>query len=87
MSEPSDAKREQLHRLVDDLPDDECHAARRYLEYLRSAGGPLRRRFSEAPEDDEPLTPEEAAAIDEAMAELRRGDTVPASEIEREFVS
>ena len=30
--------KEKLHRLVDELPEAECHAAERYLEYLRDQG-------------------------------------------------
>jgi hypothetical protein len=32
--------KEDLYRLVDELPESELHAAKRYLEYLRNMGDP-----------------------------------------------
>lgn len=67
--------KEQLHRLVDALPESELHAARRFLEYLRNMrSDPVLRALMEAPEDDEPETPEEAAAVKEAWQEYLRGE-------------
>jgi hypothetical protein len=71
--------KETLHHLIDELPDDALPAAERYLESPRD--DPVLRAFAEAPEDDEPLTPEEIAAIDEAKAELAAGDLVPWEEV------
>ena len=79
--------KDELHRLVDALPEREAYAARRFLEYLRDSGGTraasvaerddsVLRAFMEAPEDDEPLTPEDEAAIQEAEAEIARGDVI-----------
>ncbi|MBI2322120.1 MAG: hypothetical protein HYU88_08555 [Chloroflexi bacterium] len=49
----STTAREHLHRLVDELPDGELHAAARFLEYLHDLGSdPLMRLLEEAPEDD-----------------------------------
>ena len=48
--------KEKLHRLVDELPEEECHAAERYLEYLRDQGDLLLHRLASAPYDDEPET-------------------------------
>ena len=76
--------KEELYRLVDALPERETHAARRFLEYLRDAGrtgvvdgdDPVMRAFMAAPEDDEPLTDEDVAAIEEAKAEIARGEYI-----------
>ncbi|MBI4493212.1 MAG: hypothetical protein HY690_10520 [Chloroflexi bacterium] len=69
--------KERLHRLVDELPDGELHAAERFLEYLRNVGSdPVLRAFMAAPLDDEPLTDDEAAAICEAEEEIARGEVV-----------
>jgi hypothetical protein len=76
----------ELHRLVDALPEREVHAARRFLEYLRDAGDPVLRAFMEAPEDDEPLTPEEEAAIREGQEALARGEVRPWEEIRAELL-
>ena len=48
--------KEKLHRLVDELPEKECHAAERYLEYLRDQGDLLLHRLASVPYDDEPET-------------------------------
>jgi hypothetical protein len=69
--------RDRVHRLVDELPDDELHAAERYLARLREiASDPVLRAFMLAPEDDEPLTPDEIIDIEEAKAEIARGEFV-----------
>ncbi len=72
---------QDLHRLLDSLPERELHSARRFLEFLRDAvagdSDPLQRAFLTAPEDDEPLTEDEAAGIDEARKEAASGSVVP----------
>ena len=74
--------KDDLHQLVDALPEREVYAARRFLEELRDAArgamdDPVLRAFMDAPEDDEPLTAEDAAAIAEAHAEIARGEGRP----------
>jgi predicted transcriptional regulator len=77
-------ERQVLHVLVDDLPDDELAAAKRFLEFLRSRSkDPLRAFLDEAPLDDEPVTEEDLAAIREGFAEKARGDVVSQEEAER----
>ena len=69
--------KEDLHRLVDRLPDSEVPAAERYLEFLAVAGhDPLLRALANAPLDDQPESDEERAAVGEARAELERGEVV-----------
>ena len=77
--------KEDLHRLVDELPKKELPVARRYLEYLRNMGDPVLRAFMEAPEDDEEETEEERAAIDEAYQDLAAGKVTPLEDVKREF--
>jgi hypothetical protein len=70
--------KDQLHRLVDELPECELLAAHRYLVYLRNVGSdPVLRAFLEAPIDDEHETEEERAAVQEAREELARSEGVP----------
>jgi len=70
--------------LVDDLPDDELAAAKRFLEFLRfRSKDPLRALLDEAPLDDEPVTEEDLAAIREGFAEKSRGEVVSQEEAER----
>jgi hypothetical protein len=73
--------REQLHRLVDRLAETELNAAKRYLEYLHVVGG-IPRVLAEAPEEDEPVSPREAAALAEAESRIDRGELVPDGEFE-----
>ena len=67
--------RERLHRTIDMLPEAEIGAALRFVEYLRdsTAADPIAARLRAAQEDPEPLTPDEAAALDRASEESRTG--------------
>lgn len=77
-------KRERLHALVDDIPDSEVHAALRYLEYLRSIEeDSFLKALREAPPDDEPVTEEDWAALEEAWEDVRQGRLTPHEEIRR----
>jgi len=75
--------KEDLHRLVNELPKKELPVAKRYLEYLRNMGDPVLRTFMEAPEDDE----EETAMIEEARQEYLRGEARPWEEVREELAS
>ena len=66
----------RLHRLVDRLPEEEIHAAERYLEYLAEQGDPFLSALSSAAEVDEPLTDDDRAALDEGRLALAAGDTI-----------
>ncbi len=77
--------KEDLHRLVDELPKKELPVAKRYLEYLRNMGDPVLRAFMEAPEDDEEETEEERALVQEARQEYLRGETRPWEEVRKEL--
>ncbi len=68
------ATRTHVHRLVGQIAEDDLPAAARYLKYLRDTGDPFLRALLNAPIDDEPETPEEAAAVAEAKAEIARGE-------------
>jgi hypothetical protein len=78
--------KEDLYRLVDELPESELHTAKRSLEYLRNnMGDPVLRAMLEAPEDDEPETEGEKAAIAEAKDDFKAGRAVLHEKIKREF--
>lgn len=72
--------RDQLYRLIDDLPDDELDVAARILEHLRAASQPMYTPET-APDNDEPVTPEQAAAVAEALADLEAGRTMTTAEL------
>lgn len=77
--------KEHLHELIEELPDSEIEEAARYLKRLRElANDPVYQAFMNAPyDDDEPLTPEDEAAIAEGEAEWRRGETLSWEEVKR----
>ena len=77
--------KERLHRLVDDLPEQEWHAAERFLQYLRDmATDPVLRLLEEAPEVDEPLTREEEEALRESREGRQRGEWLTDEDVRRE---
>ena len=75
--------RDNLHELVDRIPEEELPAARRYLEYL--AVSPAYRAALSAPHDDEPVTEGDAEAISKAREEFRSGKVASHDDILREF--
>ncbi len=67
-----------LHVLIDQLPETMLPEAERYLRRLQAAESDSFLQFLlNAPEDDEPLTAEDIAAIEEGKAEIARGDVLP----------
>lgn len=64
--------KEELHVLVDRLAVTELETARRLLEDLR------------AEVDDDPVTPEEMAEIEEGAAQIQRGESITLAEFERQ---
>lgn len=67
-----------LHVLIDQLPETMLAEAERYLLLLQTAeSDPFLQFLLNAPEDDEPLTAEDIAAIEEGKAEIARGEVLP----------
>jgi hypothetical protein len=60
--------KDHLHRLIDDLDDEQAS------RLLQIVSDPLERSLMLAPVDDEPLTEDDLAAIAEGEAAYRRGD-------------
>ncbi len=77
--------RDPVHRLIDELDGNDLLVAKPYLQYLHDMADPVYRRLMEAPYDDEPLTPEDEAAIEEGLADLAAGRVVSHEEVKREF--
>jgi hypothetical protein len=63
----------ELHAIVDQLPDDLTEEAARRLDELSD---PVLHALLIAPDDDEPETAEERAAVDGAQQALRGGRVV-----------
>ena len=75
--------RQQLHVLVDELPESELYTAKRFLHYLHDTSDPVLQALLQAPEDDEIETPEEAAAVAGARVALGEGRVVSDEELAR----
>lgn len=76
--------REKAHKLLDELPESEIEPV---VEFIASRGGdPVLRLLDNAPEEDEEITAEEEAAVQEARDEIAAGVLlIPFDEIKREF--
>jgi hypothetical protein len=76
--------KERLHKLVDELSEAEAERALALVESERE--DPVIAAFRDAPEDDEPLSAEEEAALAESHAELAAGaPTIPLEQVMREL--
>lgn len=71
--------KEALHRLVDELPEEQAE------RLLRGIADPVLQARALAPLDDEGETPEEAAAVAEGLADLERGDVLTSEQLRREL--
>lgn len=74
--------REQLHDILDSVPDERLPDAQAALEPFAD---PVLVAFLRAPEDDEPTTADDVAALEATREAYRRGETIPHEEIRREF--
>lgn len=63
--------KEKLRERVETLTEDQ---AAETLRLLDQRADPLMRFLENAPEDDEPVTPEEEALVQEARDEIARGE-------------
>ncbi len=77
--------RETLHKMLDLLPESEWEQVYRVLEQRLAKHDPVLRAFLNAPEDDEPETEEERAAVEEAYKDLKAGRVIPWDEVKREL--
>ena len=75
--------RDRLHRLIDELPESQLPVVERFLTGRGAGPNPILQALADAPEDDEPLTPEDEAAIEEAYRDLAAGNVVPNDELWR----
>jgi hypothetical protein len=70
------ASREHAHELIDRLPEAQVTTLVQFLETIVD---------SDIPYEDEEITAELAAELDEARASLDRGEGVPHEEVLRHF--
>jgi hypothetical protein len=74
--------KEKLRQAVEELTELEAAQTLAFIASRRDSD-PVFAYFNNAPEVDEPLTPEEQASLEEAWAQ--RGDSVPLDELRREL--
>ncbi len=77
--------REDIHLLVDELPNKELHGVKRFLAYLRNSSDPMIQKWIEAPYAEESLTKEEESAIDEAWDDVRSGNVLTMDQMKDEL--
>jgi len=78
--------REDLYRIIDEIPEGELAGVRRYLKYVRDVGqDPVRYALDNASLDDEPETEEERRAVEEGKADIRAGRTMSSEELKKEL--
>lgn len=73
--------RAELHRLVDELPEESVDAAG---VLLIPAKDPVVATLEAAPFDDEPYTGEDRAASEEGWAAYQRGEAINVAELRAE---
>lgn len=78
--------RDDLHQLIEEFPEAEITRVSRVLRaLLPSAEEERLYTVDTAPEDDEPYTPEERAAVAEALRDVEEGRTVSHEEVKRSW--
>lgn len=75
--------RARVHRLIEQLADDELDEVEQFLEQRGAGVSAFRRALDAAPEEDDPVSPEEAAALEEAYADLAAGRILTDDELWR----
>ena len=74
--------RQQANQLLDELDPAQFDAVAKLLEVMAE---PLARLLAMAPVEEEEITPDTAAALDQARASLARGEGIPHEDLMREF--
>ncbi len=73
--------KERLHQVVEEMSDEEAAATLQRIDMRRA--DPVARLLDAAPEDDEPLTDAEAAAVQQGYDELDAGRGTSLAELRR----
>ena len=79
--------KDQVHRLMDDLPESESETGKSVRAGLPTLSAPSAGEvaLASAPVDDEPVTDEEARAIEEGERDVEAGRVVTADQIKVRF--
>jgi hypothetical protein len=71
-------EREQVRALIELVPDGDLTTLARLVRgLLATEGDPMLAALDNAPEDDEPVSPEEAEQVRRGMQEAARGEVIP----------
>jgi hypothetical protein len=81
----AEARRQRLHRMVDEMHEGELETVETFAEFVHERGDPLLRKLMNAPWDDEPVTPEEEEAVREAWEAVKAGDVYTMEEVKKEL--
>ena len=77
--------RDEIYKVVDQLPDTQFNAAIQYLRYLRDFSDPVMGNLPEDTEYDEDLSPEDITAIQEGLEDIRAGRLTPIEDVRKEL--
>ncbi len=77
------SSRDSLHRLIDNLPEQDVPTATRVLEALRATGDPVRWALDNARIDDEPDQDDFDGGLTEARQEVEAGRGISTEELRR----
>ncbi|MGD0694350.1 MAG: hypothetical protein ABSB82_05800 [Terriglobia bacterium] len=83
MAHDAGSEKQHAHELIDQLDPAQVSAVVPLLQFMLL--DPVSRSLAAAPVEQEPVSPEEAAALDEARAALDRGERISHEDILREF--
>jgi hypothetical protein len=83
MATDSRNEKQHAHELIDELDPAQVSAVVPLLQFMLM--DPVSRSLAAAPVEQEPASPEEGAALDEARASLDRGQGISHEDILREF--
>jgi hypothetical protein len=83
MARSSSNEKQHAHELIDRLDPAQISAVVPLLQFMLL--DPVSRSLAAAPEEEEAISPEEAAALDQARGSLDRGEGVSHEDILREF--
>ena len=77
--------KDDIHRVVEQLPRAQFEAAVQYLRYLRDSSDSAMSNLAEDAEYDEDLSPEDIASIEEGLEDIRAGRLTPIQDVRREL--
>ncbi len=83
MADDPGSEKKHAHELIDQLDPAQVNAVVPLLQFMLL--DPVSRSLAAAPMEQEPVSPEEAAALDEGRGALDSGERISHEDILREF--